>query len=84
MSQGVRSTEHFQNQSFSVAVMPVKVGRTARNVEMAPPSHVLLWDMVSKGTLLPFVASEVEVVVGGLQSLAPFPQEQCVIWRAAP
>lgn len=51
---------------------------------MAPPSHVLLWDMVSKGTLLPFVAAEVEVVVGGLQSLAPFPQEQCVIWRAAP
>lgn len=51
---------------------------------MASPSHVLLWDTLSKGTLLPFLADQVEVMVGGLQSLAPFPQEQSVLWRAAP
>lgn len=82
MSQGhERRTEHFQNQSFSVVVMPGKLGPTARNVEVASP-HVLLWDTLSTGTLLPFLADEVEVTVGGLQSPAPFPQEQHVLWRA--
>lgn len=85
MSQGhKRRTEHFQNQSFSVAVMPGKLGLTARNVEVASPSRVLLWDTLPKGTFLPFLADEVEVLVGGLQSPAPFPQEERVLWRAAP
>lgn len=83
MSQGhERRTEHFQ--SLSVAVMPGNLGPTTRIVEVASPSHVLLWDSLSKGTLLPFLAGEVEVTVGGLQSPSPFPQEQRVLWRAAP